>query len=142
MKKSALVLLSTLLLSTSVMANDNSAKGLNVLLTSKDAQTQMMAMVLSTMTLKEKKEVKMVLCSSAGDLAVKGMESPTLKPQDKSPKMMLESIIKQGAKVEVCPLYLPNAGKDETVLLEGITVAKPAEVAKNLLNKDYQNLSY
>lgn len=142
MKKSALVLLSTLLLSTSVMANDNSAKGLNVLLTSKDAQTQMMAMVLSTMTLKEKKEVKMVLCSSAGDLAVKGMESPTLKPQDKSPKMMLEAIIKQGAKVEVCPLYLPNAGKDETVLLEGITVAKPVEVAKNLLNKDYQNLSY
>ena len=142
MKKSALVLLSTLLLSTSVMANDNSAKGLNVLLTSKDAQTQMMAMVLSTMTLKEKKEVKMVLCSSAGDLAVKGMESPTLKPQDKSPKMMLEAIIKQGANVEVCPLYLPNAGKDETVLLEGITVAKPAEVAKNLLNKDYQNLSY
>ena len=142
MKKSALVLLSTLLLSTSVMANDNSAKGLNVLLASKDAQTQMMAMVLSTMTLKEKKEVKMVLCSSAGDLAVKGMESPTLKPQDKSPKMMLEAIIKQGAKVEVCPLYLPNAGKDETVLLEGITVAKPAEVAKNLLNKDYQNLSY
>lgn len=142
MKKSALVLLSTLLLSTSVMANDNSAKGLNVLLTSKDAQTQMMAMVLSTMTLKDKKEVKMVLCSSAADLAVKGMESPTLKPQDKSPKMMLESIIKQGAKVEVCPLYLPNAGKDETVLLEGITVAKPAEVAKNLLNKDYQNLSY
>ena len=142
MKKSALVLLSTLLVSTSVMANDNSAKGLNVLLTSKDAQTQMMAMILSTMTLKEKKEVKMVLCSSAGDLAVKGMESPTLKPQDKSPKMMLEAIIKQGAKVEVCPLYLPNAGKDETVLLEGITVAKPAEVAKNLLNKDYQNLSY
>ncbi len=142
MKKSLLVLLSSLLLSTSVMANDNSAKGLNVLLTSKDAQTQMMAMVLSTMTLKEKKEVKMVLCSSAGDLAVKGMESPTLKPQDKSPKMMLEAIIKQGAKVEVCPLYLPNAGKDESVLLEGITVAKPAEVAKNLLNKDYQNLSY
>ena len=142
MKKSALVLLSTLLLSTSLMANDNSAKGLNVLLTSNDAQTQMMAMVLSTMTLKEKKEVKMVLCSNAADLAVKGMESPTLKPQDKSPKMMLEAIIKQGAKVEVCPLYLPNAGKDETVLLEGITVAKPAEVAKNLLNKDYQNLSY
>ena len=142
MKKNALVLLSTLLLSTSVMANDNSAKGLNVLLTSKDAQTQMMAMVLSTMTLKEKKEVKMVLCSSAGDLAVKGMESPVLKPQDKSPKMMLQALMKQGAKVKVCPLYLPNASKDESVLLEGITVAKPAEVAASLLDKDYQNLSY
>ena len=142
MKKSALILLSSILLSTSAIAEDNNAKGLNVILTSKDAQTQMMAMVLSTMTLKEKKEVKMVLCSNAGDLAVKGMESPTLKPQDKSPKMMLEAIIKQGAKVEICPLYLPNAGKDESVLMEGISVAKPAEVAKNLLNKNYQNLSY
>ena len=142
MKKGLLVLLSSLLLTTASIANENSAKGLNVIITSEDAQTQMMGMVLSMMTLKENKEVNMTLCSKAGDLAVKGMESPTLKPQDKSPKMMLEAIIKQGAKVEVCPLYLPNAGKDETVLLEGITVAKPAEVAKNLLNKDYQNLSY
>ena len=142
MKKSLLVLLSTLVVSTASIANENSAKGLNVIITSGDAQTQMMGMVLSMMTLKENKEVNMTLCSKAGDLAVKGMASPTLKPQDKSPKMMLEAIIKQGAKVEVCPLYLPNTGKDETVLLEEITVAKPAEVAKNLLNKDYQNLSY
>ena len=142
MKKSALVLLSTLLLSTSAMANDSSAKGLNVLLTSKDAQTQMMAMVLSTMTLKQNKEVNITLCSNAGDLAVKGMESPILKPQDKSPKMMLEGLIKQGAKVEVCPLYLPNALKDESVLIEGVTVAKPAEVATKILDKNYQNLSY
>ena len=71
MKKSALVLLSTLLLSTSAMANDNSAKGLNVLLTSKDAQTQMMAMVLSTMTLKEKKEVKNVNLEPPKDRAIK-----------------------------------------------------------------------
>jgi len=84
----------------------------------------------------------MTLCSDAGDLAVKGIESPILKPQDKSPKMMLQALIKQGAKVEVCPLYLPNASKDKTVLLEGISVAKPAEVAKKLLDKDYQNLSY
>jgi hypothetical protein len=84
----------------------------------------------------------MTLCSKAGDLAVKGMESPILKPQDKSPKMMLQAIMKQGAKVKVCPLYLPNASKDASVLLEGITVAKPADVASDLLNKDYQNLSY
>ncbi len=142
MKKILLSLCTVLIFGTTASANDNSAKGLNVMITSEDAQTQMMGMVLSTMTLKKGKEVNMVLCSHAGNLALKGMESPTLKPQDKSPKIMREAIIKQGAKVEVCPLYLPNAGKDETVLLEGITVAKPAEVAKNLLNKDYQNLSY
>jgi len=142
MKKGLLVLLSSLVLSTAAVANENSAKGLNVLVTAKEAQTQMMAMVLSTMALKQNKEVNVTLCSDAGDLAVKGMESPTLKPQDKSPKMLLEGLIKQGAKVQVCPLYLPNASKDESVLLEGITVAKPAEVAAKLLDKDYQNISY
>lgn len=142
MKKTLPILLSSLVLSTSLFANDNLAKGLNVVITSKDAQTQMMGMVLSMMTLKQKKEVNMTLCSDAGDLAVKGIESPILKPQDKSPKMMLQALIKQGAKVQVCPLYLPNASKDESVLLEGITVAKPDEVAKKLLDKDYQNLSY
>jgi len=120
----------------------NSAKGLNVVVTSSDAQTQMMAMVLSMMTLKQKKEVNMTLCSNAGDLAVKGMKSTILKPQDKSPKMMLQAIMKNGAKVKVCPLYLPNAGKDASVLLDGITVAKPMDVANGLLNTEYQNLSY
>lgn len=142
MKKGLLVLLSSLLLSTASFASDNMAKGLNVVITSQDAQTQMMGMVLSMMTLKQNKEVNMTLCSNAGDLAVKGMESPILKPQDKSPKMMLEGLIKQGAKVEVCPLYLPNALKDESVLIEGVTVAKPAEVATKILDKNYQNLSY
>ncbi|MCB9097798.1 MAG: DsrE family protein [Arcobacter sp.] len=142
MKKGLLVLLSSLVLSTAAVANENSAKGLNVLVTAKETQTQMMAMVLSTMALKQNKEVNVTLCSDAGDLAVKGMESSTLKPQDKSPKMLLEGLIKQGAKVQVCPLYLPNASKDESVLLEGITVAKPAEVAAKLLDKDYQNISY
>jgi predicted peroxiredoxin len=142
MKKGLLVLLSSLLLTTASIASENSAKGLNVIITSGDAQTQMMGMVLSMMTLKQKKEVNMTLCSKAGDLAVKGMESEVLKPKGKSPKMMLQAIMKQGAKVKVCPLYLPNASKDESVLLEGISVAKPAEVASNLLNKDFQNLSY
>ena len=142
MKKTFFILLSTLLISTASIASENMAKGLNVIVTSKDAQTQMMAMVLSMMTIQDNKKVNMVLCSDAGDLAVKGMESPLLKPKDKSPKMMLMALIKKGANVKVCPLYLPNASKDASVLLDGITVAKPAEVAQNLLNKDYQNLSY
>lgn len=56
--------------------------------------------------------------------------------------MLLQGLIKGGAKVEVCPLYLPNAGLDKSVLLEGITVAKPPKVASQLLNDDFANLSY
>ena len=142
MKKVLLSLCASVLVTTGAFATDTSAKGLNVLLTSADAQTQMMGMALSMATLKQKKEVNMTLCSKAGDLAVKGMESPILKPQDKSPKMMLEDLIKNGAKVEVCPLFLPNAGKTEADLIQNVTVAKPPVVADKLLNKDYQNLSY
>ncbi|MDD3026241.1 MAG: hypothetical protein PHY49_06690 [Aliarcobacter skirrowii] len=129
-------------MSTTVVASENMAKGLNVMLTSEDAQTQMMGMVLATMSLKKGKEVNMVLCSSAGNLALKDSKSPKLKPQNKSPKMMLEDLIKNGAKVEVCPLFLPNANKNESDLINSVTVAKPPVVADRLLNKDFQNLSY
>ena len=142
MKKSLLILSSILMLSTASIANENSAKGLNVIITSGDAQTQMMGMALSMATLKQKKEVNMTLCSKAGDLAVKGMESPVLKPMDKSPKMMLQALMKQGAKVDLCPIYLPNSENAKAELLEGITIATPADGAAKLLNKDYQNLSY
>lgn len=142
MKKILLSLSAFALISTTVVASENMAKGLNVMLTSEDAQTQMMGMVLATMSLKKGKEVNMVLCSSAGNLALKDSESPRLKPQDKSPKMMLEALIKDGAKVEVCPLFLPNAEKTESDLIQNVTVAKPPVVADRLLDKDYQNLSY
>ena len=142
MKKVLLSLCASVLVTTGAFANDTSAKGLNVLLTSADAQTQMMGIALSMATLKQKKEVNMTLCSKAGDLAVKGMESPVLKPMDKSPKMMLQALMKQGAKVDLCPIYLPNSENAKAELLEGITIATPADGAAKLLNKDYQNLSY
>ena len=142
MKKILLSLSAFTLISTTVVASENMAKGLNVMLTSEDTQTQMMGMVLATMTLKKGKEINMVLCSSAGNLALKDSESPKLKPQNKSPKMMLEDLIKNGAKVEVCPLFLPNAEKTEADLIQNVTVAKPPVVADRLLDKDYQNLSY
>jgi predicted peroxiredoxin len=137
--------LGAILVLPSVLSAD-SAKGLNVLINSPEPQTQAMAMVLSMMTIKQhKKEVSIVLCGAAGDLADKNIKSAPVKRPDGSevsPQQNLQMLIKMGAKVEVCPLYLPNASKDASVLLEGVTVAKPPMVAGNLLNKDYQNLSF
>lgn len=119
------------------------AKGLNVVVTSENHQTQLMAMVLSTQTLKKhSKQVNMTLCGPAGDLALKTTETPKLKPKNVSPSMMLKKIISLGAKVQVCPLYLPNKGKNAADLIEGISVAKPGNVAAGLLDKNFQNLSY
>ncbi len=141
MKKVVLMVVCIVFLSAySGLAKES--KGLNVVVTSGDTQTQMMAMALSMMSLKKGKEVNMVLRSKAGDLAIKGLTSNIAKPLNKSPKVVLQDLIKKGATVKVCPLYLPNAAKDETVLIDGVTVAVPAEVAASLLDDEYQNLSY
>jgi len=118
-------------------------KGLNVVVTSSDRQAQMMAMVLSVQTIKKHgKEVNMVLCGDAGDLALKETKTDTFLPPKKSPTMLLNMLIKKGASVQVCPLYLPNIGKSAEDLIEGITVAKPPIIAGKLLDTDYQNLTF
>lgn len=141
MKKFFAMALAAMLFIPSLLSAD-SAKGLNVIVTAKDTQAQMMAMVLSMATLKQNKKVNMTLCSSAGDLAIKGTKSEVLKPMNKSPKMMLQALIKNGAKVTLCPIYLPNVNKDKSMLIEGITMATPAGGAKELLDLDFQNLTY
>ncbi|MCD6432535.1 MAG: hypothetical protein J7L21_00700 [Sulfurimonas sp.] len=133
------------LVTPSILSADQ-AKGLNVLVNSGNPQTQAMAMVLSLMTMKKhKKEVHIVLCGEAGDLADKNIKGvPVKRPNGKAPsaKQHLKLLIKKGAKVEVCPLYLPNAGKDKSILLEGVTIAKPPMVAGNLLNEDFANITF
>ncbi|APW66534.1 hypothetical protein LPB137_12075 [Poseidonibacter parvus] len=141
MKKIFAMALAIMLFIPNLLSAD-SAKGLNVIVTAKDSQAQMMAMVLSMATLKQNKKVNMTLCSNVGDLAVKGIKSEVLKPMNKSPKMMLKALIKKGANVTLCPIYLPNVNKDKSVLIEGITMATPANGAKELLDLDFQNLTY
>jgi len=146
MKKiiSSVLVASTLLIPT--LSSASQAKGLNVLINSGEPQTQAMAMVLSLMTIKKhKKEVNIVLCGKAGDLADKNIKGIKIKrPNGKAPsaKMHLKKLISLGAHVEVCPLYLPNSGKNKSILLDGITVAKPPVVAAKLLDTNYQNITF
>ena len=146
MKKTlaSIALISSLISPTLVSADK--ADGLNVLLNSGNPQTQSMAMVLSLMTIKKhNKKVNIVLCGEAGDLADKNIKAaPVKRPNGKAPSAQdnLKMLIRQGAIVEVCPLYLPNSGKESSVLLEGITVAKPPVVAGRLLDNDFANVSF
>ena len=143
-------LITTLSLASALMIpnilNAQQAKGLNVLINSENPQTQTMAMVLSMMTIKKhKKQVNIVLCGKAGDLADKNIKgTPIKRPNGKAPsaKQNLQMLIKMGASVKVCPLYLPNANKDKSVLLDGISVAKPPVVAGKLLDQEFQNITF
>ncbi len=146
MKKTlATLALTASLIVPSILTADQ-AKGLNVLVNSGDPQTQAMAMVLSLMTMKKhKKEVNIVLCGAAGDLADKNIKgTPVKRPNGKAPsaKDHLKMLIKKGATVQVCPLYLPNSGKNKSILLDGITVAKPPVVAGHLLDDDFANITF
>lgn len=143
MKKTyyTLVLAALLMLAGTALAEQG--RGLNVVVTSADRQTQMMAMVLSVQTMKKHgKEINMMLCGAAGDLALQSTNTETFLPPKKSPTMLLNTLLKMGAFIQVCPLYLPNTGKTTDDLIEGITVAKPPIIAGKLLDKDYQNLTF
>ena len=133
-------------LSVPSILSAEASKGLNVLMTSPDAQTQMMGMVLSTSVLNDqKKAVNITLCGPAGNLALKDFKAADVKKPDgtvANPKMALQGLMKAGAVVTVCPLFLPNAGKDATALVEGITVAKPPMVASGLTNLELSNISF
>ncbi|WP_321393102.1 hypothetical protein [Emcibacter sp.] len=105
-------------------------------ITSPDTQTQGMAFVLSLQSVKQGATVRVLLCGPAGDLALKGAAETRLKPKGMSPQMLMNNLMSQGVAVEVCALYLPNAGKTPVDLVDGIGVAKPPAIAAAMLAPD------
>ena len=127
MKRYSLLVSALLVCATSAFAQNPTETFFNV--TSADNQTQGMAMVLASQMAEQKAAVRILLCGPAGQLALKAYEPPALKPRNVTPKQMMAGLIKGGATVEVCALFLPNADKAPSDLVEGVTVAKPPEVA-------------
>ncbi len=118
------------------------AQDLFVNIHSGNAMAQGAGLVLAGQALEQKANVRVLLCDAAGDIAVKGAELPKLKPRDVTTQQMLQGVIKAGAKVEVCALYLPNTGKQPADLIEGVTPAKPADVAAHLLKPGLNTLAF
>ena len=92
-----------------------------------------MALELSTHLTKDQQSVQILLCGAAGDIAVKGSEEVILKPINKSPQMVLKSLIENGVTIQLCSLYMPNKGISGEDLINGVTQAKSPLVAKMLL---------
>jgi hypothetical protein len=137
MKKSFLI--TAAFLSTALAAQ---ADELFVSIHSGAAMAQGAGLVLAGQALEQKVDVRVLLCDAAGDIAVAGQTMPTLKPRNVTPQQMLQGLIKAGAKVEVCALYLPNTGRQATDLLTGVTAAKPADVAAHLLKPGVRTLAF
>ncbi|MGR3505876.1 MAG: hypothetical protein ACU0B7_08405 [Paracoccaceae bacterium] len=112
-------------------------KNLVTILTAEDAQRQLMAMVLTINTVQAGATALILLCGSAGDLAMKDAPASATEaqvPMGMSPQGLMQTIMKKtGTKVEVCAICLPNKGVGEDALLDGITAARPPVVAGALI---------
>jgi predicted peroxiredoxin len=118
------------------------AQDLFVNIHSGQAMAQGAGMVLAGQAMEQKAQVRVLLCDAAADIAVKGQQGTVLKPRNVTPQQMLQGLIKNGAKVEVCALYLPNTGRQAADLIDGVTPAKPADVAAHLLKPGVQTLAF
>ncbi|MBN0987358.1 DsrE family protein [Amphritea pacifica] len=107
-----------------------------ITLTSAEQQTRGMAMVLGNMMQAKGAKVSVLLCDSAGDMALKEYKSEPLKPKNVTPEQLMQKLISGGAKVDVCALYLPNKGVGMEALLDGVGAAKPPVMAAALIDPD------
>ena len=92
-----------------------------------------MAMVLANQMQEQGAQVDILLCDTAGDMALKNATGEALKPNNVTPVQLLDAAIKKGATASVCALSWPNNAKPADDLRAGITPAKPADMAARLL---------
>ncbi|PIE11845.1 MAG: hypothetical protein CSA72_01625 [Rhodobacterales bacterium] len=107
--------------------------------TSGDAQTQLMSMVLTGQAMAKGHPTRVLLCGPGGDLALKEAPEAATAPQPPkgaSPQGLLKMMLDNGATVEVCAIYLPGKGAGPEVLMDGVSVAAPPAMADALLAED------
>lgn len=142
LNKSTLALATALAVTGGLSAHAADAVELLVTIDSGTTMSQGAALVLAGQALEQKAKVRVLLCGAGGDIAVAGLPGEALKPRNVTPQQMLQGILKGGAQVEVCALYLPNTGKNPTDLIEGVTPAKPADIAAFVLKPGVKILSF
>ncbi len=134
----------TLAFSQPVFAEDAAPAPQKVMVTlsSGDPQAQAMALVLSTQMRAKNADVRLLLCGEAGNVALQGHPPVMLKPRDMTPQGLLQNLISKGATVQVCAIFLPNAGKTAEALIEGVTAAQPPDIAGYLLQPDVRTFGF
>lgn len=117
-----------------------------IIVTSDDAQVQLMSMVLTMQSAQQGAATRVLLCGAAGDMALRNApNSVTLAqpPMNMSAQGLMKTVMeKTKTEVEVCALYLPSKGIDESALIDGVTAADPAAIAKVMLDKNTKIASF
>jgi predicted peroxiredoxin len=114
-------------------------KRLVTVVTSPDAQTQLMSMVLTMQAVQQGAKARVLLCGPGGDIALKDAPESATAPQPPRgmyPQGLMRQIMEAGATVEVCAIYLPGRGVGPEALIDGVGVARPPEMAGAMLDRD------
>ncbi|WP_298677493.1 hypothetical protein [uncultured Lentibacter sp.] len=138
MKKILAVTLFAAALAMPAVASDGPDKLVTVV-TSENAQVQLMSMVLTTQAMGRGHRAHILLCGPAADMALaQAPDSATAgqPPRGASPQGLLKMAMDKGARVEVCAIYLPGKGADASVLMEGVGVAQPPAMAGAMMGDD------
>jgi len=114
-------------------AQTDDPEALFVVVSTDDAQTQMMAMVLANQALARGASVRVLLCGEGGRLALADEEFPAFQPADRTPQQLLKNLMNEGSTVEVCAIFLPNTDADESDLIDGIGIAQPPAIAEYMM---------
>lgn|SRR5690554_893758 len=117
-------------------------QSVTVTLSSGSTMTQGMAMVLANQMQEQNAQVDILLCDEAGKIALKNATGETLKPNNVTPTQLLDAAIKKGATASVCALFLPNSGYNPDDLREGVSVAKPQDMAAKLLEPGRKQINF
>ncbi len=120
---------------TGAASADPSTRLLTIL-TSGDAETQAMALVLSNQAANAGTPVHLMLCGPAGDIALDtppAAATNVITPKGMTVRSLLEALMKKGGKVDVCAIYLPNRKLALDALIDGVGAAKPPVMAAEML---------
>jgi len=111
--------------------------GLVTVLTSAEPQTQLMAMAMTMQAVQTGLPTRVLLCGPAGDIGLPTPPESATAPQPPrgmSPRGLMQAVMKAGAAVEVCAIYLPGKGLAPDALLNGVGVAQPPGMARAMLD--------
>ena len=108
-------------------------------------QTQLMSMVLTFQAMEQGQSAHILLCGDGGDLGLAEAPEDILAPQpprDMNPQRLMQMMMDKGATVEVCAIYLPGLGADQSVLLDGVGVADPVAMSATMFAEGTQVWSF
>lgn len=114
--------------------------------TSDDPQVQLMSMVLTMQSAQQGANTRVLLCGPGGDMALRvAPKSVTTgqPPKNMSPQGLMQAVMKNtNTKVEVCALYLPSKGINESALIDGVTAADPADIGSLIVDDTTKIVSF